>query len=253
MVMNCITKDSWNARRPERGKGRSDQTRQEGTSGKRPAEKRLGPEVKLKSAPELFGFKPLVKGFEANAEVIDVVDGRFLVLTDRGAPRWRVVVIDPADPSPENWVDLIPQMENETIQTVRLVGGKLFVVTLKDVASHVYQYNLQGQREKEIELPTYGTVSGFTGRRDDPYTFFSFTSFTYPTTIYFYDISSGKAEPYFTAARKPQFKPEDYECKQVFYASKRWDKGSLCLLFIKKVFKGMERIQLIFMDMAGLI
>ncbi|MCX7973063.1 MAG: prolyl oligopeptidase family serine peptidase [Candidatus Aminicenantes bacterium] len=173
-----------------------------------------------KSAPEIFGFKPLLTGFEANAEVIDVVDGHFLVLTDKGAPKWRVVKIDPADPSPDKWVDLIPQMEKETIQNVQLVGGKLFVVTLKDVASRVYQYNLQGELEKEIPLPTYGTVSGFTGRRHDPYTFFSFTSFTYPTTIYLYDLSTGQAEPYFTPKRKPQFKPEDYECRQVFYSSK---------------------------------
>lgn len=205
---------------PERGKGSSGLMREEGTSVDKLSEKKLGPGARLKSAPEIFGFKPLVQGFEANAEVIDVVDDRFLVLTDKGAPRWRVVTIDPADPSPEKWVDLIPQMENETIQSVRLVGGKLFVVTLKDVASRVYQYNLQGQREKEIELPTYGTVSGFTGRREDPYTFFSFTSFTYPTTIYLYDISTGQAEPYFAPARKPPFKPEEYECEQVFYSSK---------------------------------
>ncbi len=222
---------------PERGKIRSGRIREEIASGMKAAEKGLKSEVKLKSAPEIFGFKALVKGFDANAEVVDVVNDRFLVLTDKDAPRWRVVVIDPADPSPENWVDLIPQMENETIQSVRLVGGKLFVVTLKDVASRVYQYNLQGQREKEIELPTYGTVSGFTGRRGDPYTFFSFTSFTYPTTIYFYDISSGKAEPYFIPMRKPQFNPEDFECKQIFYTSKDGTKVPMFIVHKKDLKK----------------
>lgn len=177
-------------------------------------------EVKTRRAPEKYGFKPLLTGFEANAEVIDVVNGQFLVLTDKDAPRWRVVKIDPNDPSPEKWVDIIPPRENETIQHARLVGGKLFVVTLKDVASRVYQYDLQGKLEKEIDLPTYGTVSGFTGRRDDSYTFFSFTSFTYPTTIYLYDVASGRAEPYFTPKKKPQFRPEDYVCQQVFYSSK---------------------------------
>ena len=188
-------------------------------------------------APEVYGFKPLIQGFEANAEVIDVIDGRFLVLTDKAAPRWRVVVIDPKAPAPENWSDLIPEMADETIQSVSLVGRKLFVITLKDVSSRVYQYDLQGHREKEIELPTYGTVGGFTGRRDDPYTFFSFTSFTYPTTIYLYDIAAGKAEPYFTPTKRPQFQPEDYECQQVFYPSR--DGTKVPMFIVAK--KGLKR------------
>jgi prolyl oligopeptidase len=220
-----------------RGKGERSDGRREEASTATASEKGSGEGKRAKSAPELFGFKPLITGFEANAEVIDVIDGRFLVLTDKGAPKWRVVLIDPADPSPERWVDLIPEMEKETIQSVRLVGGKLFVVTLKDVASHIYQYNLQGQREKEIELPTYGTVSGFTGRRHDPYTFFSFTSFTYPATIYVYDIASGKAEPYFIPERKPQFNPEDYECHQVFYPSK--DGTKIPMFIVHK--KGLKK------------
>jgi len=188
-------------------------------------------------APEVYGFKPLIQGFEANAEVIDVIDGRFLVLTDKAAPRWRVVVIDPKAPAPENWSDLIPEMADETIQSVSLVGRKLFVITLKDVSSRVYRYDLQGHREKEIELPTYGTVSGFTGRRDDPYTFFSFTSFTYPTTIYLYDIATGKAEPYFTPTKRPQFQPEDYECQQVFYPTR--DGTKVPMFIVAK--KGLKR------------
>lgn len=172
------------------------------------------------SAPEVFGFKPLIRGFEANAEVVDVIDGKFLVLTDKDAPRWRIVRIDPEEPAQEKWEDVIPEMSQETIQTAGIVGNKLFVVTLKDVASRVYQYDLEGRLEKEIELPTFGTVSGFMGRRADPYTFFSFTSFTYPTTVYHYDIASGKAEPYFAPTKKPKFNPDDYECEQVFYPSK---------------------------------
>lgn len=188
-------------------------------------------------APEVFGFKPLIRGFEANAEVIDVIDGQFLVLTDRGAPRWRIVRIDPKDPAPEKWQDIIPEMSQETIQGAGLVGRKLFVVTLKDVASRVYQYDLEGNREKEIELPTYGTVGGFMGRRDDPYTFFSFTSFTYPTTVYHYDIASGKAEPYFTPSKKPAFRPEDYECEQVFCSSKDGTKIPMFIVHKKGIAK----------------
>ncbi len=188
-------------------------------------------------APEVFGFKPLIRSFEANAEVIDVIDGQFLVLTDKGAPRWRIVRIDPKDPAPEKWQDVIPEMSQETIQGAGLVGRKLFVVTLKDVASRVYQYDLEGNREKEIELPTYGTVGGFMGRRDDPYTFFSFTSFTYPTTVYHYDIASGKAEPYFTPSKKPAFRPEDYECEQVFFPSKDGTKIPMFIVHKKGIAK----------------
>jgi prolyl oligopeptidase len=101
---------------------------------------------------------------------------------------------------------------------VSLVGNKLFAGYQKDVSSHIYQYDLTGKQEKEIELPGIGTAGGFGGSKNDAETFYSFTSFTVPSLIYKYDIASGKSELF----KKIEF-PADlssFETKQVFYPSK---------------------------------
>jgi prolyl oligopeptidase len=89
---------------------------------------------------------------------------------------------------------------------------------MKDVAHRVYVYDLNGKFEREVELPTLGTVDGFEGEKSDKEVFYTFTSFTFPPTIYRYNIASGKSEVF----RKPEvkFNSEDYETKQVFYESK---------------------------------
>jgi prolyl oligopeptidase len=88
--------------------------------------------------------------------------------------------------------------------------------------------------EREIELPALGTASGFDGEIDDEDIYYSFTSFTSPSTIYKYNISSGKSSEY----RKPQvdFNPDDYETKQVFYTSK--DGTKIPMFIVHK--KGLE-------------
>ena len=166
-----------------------------------------------KNAP----FTLLFKGFEYDAAPLEIVDGKFLVHTNHGAPNFRVVAIDPADPAPEKWATVIPE-KPEVLSGAGTAGGYLFTNYLKDANTKIFQHALDGALVREIELPALGTAGGFGGRRDEKVMFYGFTSFTYPSTIYKYDPATGASEVF----RKPEvkFDPAAYETKQVFYASK---------------------------------
>jgi len=162
-------------------------------------------------------FKPLVTGFAFNTSVIDDIGDKLLVYTNTDAPNFKVVVMDPEKPAKENWQTIIPE-KPEVLSGIGDVGDQLFCSYLKDANTRVYQYDLSGKLVKEIELPALGTAGGFGGKRDDKITFYTFTSFTYPPTIYKYDIASGQSEIF--RKTEVKFNPEDYETRQVFYASK---------------------------------
>ena len=142
----------------------------------------------------------------------------FWVQTDLGAPRGRMMAVDLRDPARERWRELIPQ-GTETLQGVTCLNDTFVALYLKDAHSQVRQFDLTGKPLREVALPGLGSAEGFTGRRRDRETFFSFSSFTAPGTIYRYDLETGKA----TVFRRPDIKgfdPGQYETKQVFFPSK---------------------------------
>ncbi|MGD9723987.1 MAG: prolyl oligopeptidase family protein [Pirellulales bacterium] len=159
----------------------------------------------------------LIDNFDAGYEFVDNDGATFIFKTNRNAPRGRVIAIDTAQPAEEHWRELIPQAP-QTLRAVSLVGGRIFANYLKDARSQVKVFDPAGQALGEVEFPGLGTVDGFAGKRDDQETFYSFTSFTAPPTIYRYEIASGKS----TVFRKPDvdFDPADYTTEQVFYKSK---------------------------------
>ncbi len=162
-------------------------------------------------------FILLFKGFEFDASPLEIVDGRFLVHTNAGAPNFRVVAIDPADPAPEKWQTIVPE-KSDVLSGAGTAGGYLFTNYLKDANTKIFQHRLDGTPVREIELPALGSAGGFGGKRDEKVMFYTFTSFTYPSTIYKFDPATGASEVF----RKPEvkFDPSAYETKQVFYASK---------------------------------
>jgi prolyl oligopeptidase len=180
-------------------------------------------------------FKPLVKDIGDHFYgFIDEVNGKFIMSTNDGAKNRRVIVVDPAKPAKENWKTIIPEKE-ETMSGISSSGGKLFVTYMKDVTSRVYVYDFNGKLEKEVKLPALGTVGGFGGQRDDKFVFYTFTSFTFPPTIYKYDIATGTSEIF----RKPEvkFNPEEYVTEQVFYPSKDGTKVPMFIVYKK----GLEK------------
>jgi len=168
---------------------------------------------------------------------VDEVNGKFLVYTNDGAKNKRLISIDPKNPDPSNWKTIIAE-KPEAISSISSSGGKLFVTYLKDVASHVYVYNFNGTLEKDVTLPAIGTAGGFGGERDDKFVFYTFTSFTFPPTIYKYDIATGQS----TIFRRPEvkFNPDAYVTEQVFYPSKDGTKVPMFIVYKKEMQKNSK-------------
>ena len=148
--------------------------------------------------------------------VLDNIGDKFFLYTNIGAPNYRIISVMLDDPAQSAWKDVVPETEN--VLRAATGGGKIFGNYLVDAKTAVKQFDMDGNLERDIELPGIGSANGFGAKLEDKDLYYSFTSFTYPTTIYKYDIASGKSELY----RKPDvdFEPEDYESKQVFYKSK---------------------------------
>ena len=161
-------------------------------------------------------FITITDDLKNNYAVLDNVDDKLLVRTDYNAPNYRLIVVDPKNPARENWKDILPE-KKDVLQGVRIIGGKLIATYMQDVAHHVYLFDLSGNPEGEIELPSLGTV-GFSGKRNENIAFYTFTSFTYPGTIFKFDVSTKKSESY--QQIELDFDFENYETKQVFYESK---------------------------------
>jgi prolyl oligopeptidase len=159
----------------------------------------------------------LISEFEANYSFIDNDDSVFYFRTDLDAPRGRIIAIDTKKPQRENWLQIIPQAA-ETLESVGILNNKFVAEYLKDAHSQIKIFDLKGAFIREVELPGIGSASGFNGKRYDTETFYTFTSFTTPGTIYRYDMVSGKSEIF----RQPKvdFNPDNYETKQIFYKSK---------------------------------
>jgi len=159
----------------------------------------------------------LLMEFDAQYDFIGNDGTTFYFYTDLNAPRGRLIAIDVTHPARSEWKELIPQAA-ETLRSVGYVGGRFIAEYLKDAHSQVKVFDTKGQFVREVEFPGLGSAGGFGGKPDDPETFYSFTSFSTPATIYRYDVQTGASEVY----KKPKvdFNPDLYESKQVFYQSK---------------------------------
>jgi len=154
---------------------------------------------------------------DAQYSFIDNDGPVFWVLTDNGAPRRRVIAIDVRRPEKSNWRQVIAQSD-DTLESANVVGDRFVLRYLKDAHTAVKIHSLDGKLERQLQLPGLGSAGGFGGKRRDNETFYSFTSFTNPPTIYRYDMPTG-ASTIFRQA-KVAFDPSQYATKQVFYASK---------------------------------
>jgi prolyl oligopeptidase len=164
-------------------------------------------------------FVPLIPEIgDDTYNVLENVRGELLVYTDNNAPNGRIVRIIPANPTPENWTTVVAE-KNEPIDGVGVAGGKIFVTYMKDVVSKAYVHNLEGTLENEVALPGLGAVTGFNGNMDDKFVFYNYASFMYPATIFRYDIGSRRSSV-FRAPEIPGLDTNQYETKQVFFASK---------------------------------
>ncbi|MBU0718405.1 MAG: prolyl oligopeptidase family serine peptidase [Planctomycetes bacterium] len=159
----------------------------------------------------------LIAGFDAQYDFIGNEGPVFWLQTDLDAPQSRVLAIDLRKPERSNWKEIIPEAP-ETLRGVSLTGGRLVASYLKDAYSQVKIFDLDGKFVRNVEFPAIGSAYGFGGKQDDPETFYVFTGFSTPATIYRYDLATGDS----TVFRQPDvdFDPSAYETRQVFYRSK---------------------------------
>ena len=165
----------------------------------------------------LFGFTELLTDFDASYDFVDNDGPVFWFLTDLDAPRQRLIAIDTRAPERANWKTVIPQSD-ATLRSVSVVGEHFIATYLRDASSEIKVFKLDGTFVRNVDLPGIGTAGGFGGKRNDPETFYTFSSFTTPPTIYRYDVSTGVS----TVWRQPKvdFDPSKYETTRVFYTSK---------------------------------
>lgn len=175
-------------------------------------------------------FVKLAEGFKYDYSAIDHLDGKVLVVTNDGAPMQHVVLIDPLNPAPEQWTVLIPESKN-VLQSVSLVGDLILAQYLEDASTKAYFYDYTGKMMKELELPALGTLSGFSGEKGEQLAFFGFTSFTFPSSVYKYDLSTHIYDLYTDS--EVDFDPEAYVTEQLFYASKDGTKIPMFIVYKK--------------------
>ena len=140
------------------------------------------------------------------------------VMTDDGAPKYKIVAIELKSPAPAHWRTVVPEGA-DTLDSVNLVGGQLVAEYLHDAHSAVRRYSPQGKLLGEVQLAGLGQVSGFGGRIEDRETYYSYSGFTTPPSVYRLDLASGAS----TLWKTPQlagFDPGKFQTQQVFYSSK---------------------------------
>lgn len=176
----------------------------------------------------------LVKDFDNDYSVVDHYNGKVYVLTNWKASKQRLMEIDPEHPQRENWKEIVPESA-DVLENVSLVGGKIIAVYMKDAANHAYVFDTSGKKLYEVQLPSLGALSGFSGEKDENEAFYTFTSYTFPATVYRFDPATNHSEVF----RKPEmkFNPDEFTSEQVFYTSKDGTKVPMAIIYKK----GMKR------------
>jgi prolyl oligopeptidase len=172
----------------------------------------------------------LLDDFDAQYQFIDNDGPVFWIQTDLDAPRGRLIAIDTRHPEKTNWKTIVPQGADK-LESAGTVNNQFLLGYLKDARTEVRVHDLTGKLLHDVDLPGIGTASGFGGKRTDKETFYSFTSFTSPTTIYRYDPQAAKSAVF--KQPKVDFDQAKFETKQVFYHSKDGTRVPMFLTYKK--------------------
>ncbi|MFV0565447.1 MAG: prolyl oligopeptidase family serine peptidase [Flavobacteriaceae bacterium] len=176
-------------------------------------------------------FVTVLNHTDSDTNLMDSQGSTLYFVTNLNAPNKRVVKADASNPSPENWVNLIPETEN--VLTPSTGNGYIFAHYMVDALSKVKQYDYNGTLVREIELPGLGTAGGFSGKKEDEVLYYSFTNYNTPGSIYTYNAKTGETVSYWKPAI--DFNPENYESKQMFYTSKDGTKVPMLITYKKGI------------------
>ncbi len=172
-------------------------------------------------------YKKLDKPARQMRTLIDHFDYEFSFIGNEGslfyfkssvdAPKKCILTIDVENPARENWKVVVPEAD-EAMQSAGIVGDTIIVSYLKDAKTQVKLFDLAGKFVREVKFPGIGSANGFGGQRKHSETFYTFASFNRPTSVYHYDLESGKST--LIRESKVDFDPEDFVVEQIFYNSK---------------------------------
>ncbi|MEN8194715.1 MAG: prolyl oligopeptidase family serine peptidase, partial [Bacteroidota bacterium] len=176
-------------------------------------------------------IKPLVSS-HADHGLVASTDEGFFIRTSHNAPHYKLVLIDPKNPSEDKWKTVIPEQES-IMQGVTFVGGNFIAKFQKGTLMFVSVYDYNGKKLYDVELPGAGTVTGFTGRNWDKEVFYTYTSFAQPPTIYKYDIINNKS----TLFKKSNIKIDinNFKSEIIYYPSKDGTKIPLYITYKKGI------------------
>lgn len=176
----------------------------------------------------------LIDNFDHEYSFIGNEESLFYFKSDNGAPKKRILAIDVENPDQANWKTIVPESD-EAMESAGTVGDFLIAEYLKDAKTQVKIFDLSGKFVREVKFPGIGSANGFNGHRDHDETFYSFSSFNRPPSIFRYDLKTGESK--LIRAAKVAFDPEQYVVEQVFFKSKD---GTRVPMFIAHK-KGLER------------
>ena len=158
--------------------------------------------------------QPLLDGFDAEYRALGKVGTRLFLLSDKDAPRRRVLAFDLET---RTLAEVVPESA-DTLENARLAGGHLVCVYMKDAQNELRDFDLSGKPAARPALPGIGSVAAIEGRNEEDEAFVSFSSFSRPPEIWRYRVSTRAMERVF--APQIAFSPDDYVTRQVFVPSK---------------------------------
>lgn len=180
----------------------------------------------------------LRREFDAEYEFLGNDESLFYFETDFDAPKRKIIAIDIENSTPSNWKVIVPE-QKESIESTKLFGNQLLITYLQDATSLVRRFDLTGRQLTDLEIPPLGTIAGFEGKRESTETFFSFTNYVNPMTLFRLDLASGKSSVW----KRPKlaFDPDDFATERVFYTSKDGTRIPMILSYKKGQPKSSDR------------
>ncbi len=182
-------------------------------------------DLSVKNSP----FITILNDTESDTSIIENNGSTLYLVTNLNAPNKRIVKADALNPNPDDWIDVIP--ETDHVLNVSVGGGYFFCEYMVDAISKVKQYDYHGKLISDIELPGLGTVSGFSGKKEDTTLYYLFTNYNTPSRIYSLNPKTGETKLYWFP--KIDFNSNDYESKHVFYNSKDGTKIPMLITYKK--------------------
>ncbi|MDW5289525.1 prolyl oligopeptidase family serine peptidase [Formosa sp. PL04] len=174
-------------------------------------------------------FVTILDNTDSDTYLLDNIGSKLFFVTNLNAPNKKIVTVDASSPTIEHWVDFISETKN--VLSPSTGSNFIFANYMVDAVSLVKQYDYNGEFIRDIELPGIGTVSGFSGKKENEMLYYSFSNYTTPSTSFAFTPSTGESKVY--VKPKVDFDPDQYESKQVFFDSKDGTKVPMIISYKK--------------------